>query len=152
EAMSLAAAKATIEKMRREDVIGHLARQGAKLFEGVGAIAAELDMPWVSCAGHPARAIVKLSVPEGVRGVTALEMKTLVQQEMVARGVLWSGFHNLSYAHTDADVAQVLDAYRETLPILREAVRAGDVKSRLRGKVLEGVFRKIENVHVKKRS
>jgi glutamate-1-semialdehyde 2,1-aminomutase len=103
-------------------------------------------MPYARCAGHPARAIIKLTVPDGVSGVTALEMKTLVQQEMVARGVLWSGFHNLSYAHRDADIARVLGAYRETLPLLREAVRAGDVKRRLRGKVLEGVFRKIENV------
>ena len=149
EAMSLAAAKATIEKMRRESVVEHLARQGQKLFDGFNAIAAELDMPFAKCAGHPARAIIKLSVPDGASGVTALEMKTLLQQEMLAQGVLWSGFHNLSYAHGDAEVDQVLRAYREALPVLRDALRAGNVKEKLRGKVLEAVFRKIENVHPK---
>ena len=51
-----------------------------------------------------------------------LEMKTLVQQEMIKRGVLWGGFHNMCFSHTDEDIDYTLKAYRDVLPILKKAV------------------------------
>jgi hypothetical protein len=78
-----------------------------------------------------------------------LEMKSLVQQELIRRGILWSGFHNMSFAHSDADVALALDVYREVLPILREAVADGDVRGRLRGEPVAPVFRRTGDFHTK---
>jgi hypothetical protein len=76
-------------------------------------------------------------------------MKSLVQQEMLARGVLWGGFHTMCLSHSDADVEQVLQGYREVLPILKDALDKGDVKARLRGEPVEPVFRKTTNFHMK---
>ena len=70
---------------------------------------------------------------------------------MLARGVLWGGFHNLSFSHSDAEVAQVLGAYKEVLPLLAEALADKSVEKRLRGKLLEPVFRKTDNFHLKPR-
>src|SRR5206468_5414406 len=92
------------------------------------------------------RTIVKF---ESREGATPLEMKTFVQQEMIARGVLWAGFHNLCYAHSDADVAHILGAYREVLPMLVNAVERREVASRLRGAVLEPVFRKVAGFNLR---
>jgi len=79
-------------------------------------------------------------------------MKTFVQQEMIARGVLWGGFHNLSFSHGDPEVAQILGAYKEVLPMLAEALKdKGGVERALRGKMLEPVFRKTDNFHLKPR-
>ena len=78
-----------------------------------------------------------------------LEMKSLLQQELFRRGVLWGGFHNMSYAHTDNDIALALDAYRDALPVLREAVAAKAVHERLRGEPLEPVFRRTGNFNMK---
>jgi glutamate-1-semialdehyde aminotransferase len=149
EALSLAAAKATIEEMRARDVPAHLARQGQKLQDGYNALARELGLTGVTAAvGYPYRSLCTFTAPAG--GATnPLEMKSLVQQEMLARGVLWSGFHTMCFAHTDADVAQVLGAYREVLPLLKAALDAGDVKARLRGEPVEPVFRKTTNFNMK---
>jgi hypothetical protein len=71
-----------------------------------------------------------------------LEMKSLVQQELFARGILWSGFHNISYSHNNADVARVLEAYRDALIALKQAVDAGSVLDALLGSPVEPVFRR----------
>jgi glutamate-1-semialdehyde aminotransferase len=148
ETLSLAAAKATIGVMQREPVIATLARQGKKLMDGYNALARDLALSFTECVGYPARSLVKLAAPEGST-LTPLHLKTFVQQEMIARGILWGGFHNMCYAHGDADVERVLGAYREVLPMLKDAVDAGDLGQRLRGKLLEPVFRKVENFHTR---
>ncbi len=145
EALSLAAAKATIEELRDKRVPEHLARQGKKLKDGYNALAKELGLDCTSCAGYEYRSIVTFT---GSRA-NPLEMKSLVQQEMLARGVLWGGFHTMCFSHSDADVEHILSAYREVLPILKAAVDAGDVKARLRGEPVEPVFRKTTNFHMK---
>jgi hypothetical protein len=69
-------------------------------------------------------------------------MKSLVQQELIKRGVLWSGFHNMCYAHTDEDIAYTLAAYREVLAILRQAVGENALADYLHGEPVQPVFRK----------
>jgi glutamate-1-semialdehyde aminotransferase len=148
EALSLAAAKATIEEMQRNDVVAHLARQGRKLREGYNAIASDLAMDFTSCSGFDCRTIVSFDSRVG----SPLEMKSLVQQEMIKRGVLWGGFHNVCYSHTDADVSHTLAAYREVLPILKKAVLEGTVRSALRGEPVAPVFRKTSHFNTKPKS
>ena len=145
EALSLAAAKATINELRAHNVPEHLARQGRKLKEGFNAIASELDMPYVSCGGFDVRSIVTFNPSAG----NPLELKSLLQQEMIARGILWSGFHNICLAHTDEDVEMTLAAYRGALPVVKKAVDAGNVREALRGEPVEPVFRKTSNFNMK---
>ncbi len=157
EALSLAAARATIHEMQARRVPEHLARQGQKLKDGYNAIAHELGLSAVTaCVGYAYRSLVTFTAPVDKGGSSRqplpLEMKSLVQQEMIARGVLWGGFHTMCFSHTDADVDQVLAAYREVLPILAEALASTDgrgVSARLRGEPVEPVFRKTTNFHMK---
>ena len=79
-------------------------------------------------------------------------MKSLVQQELIKRGVLWGGFHNVCYSHTDADIDYTLAAYREVLPILKKAVSEGSVRSMLRGEPVAAVFRKTSHFNTKPKS
>jgi glutamate-1-semialdehyde aminotransferase len=148
EALSLAAAKATIEEMQRNDVVAHLARQGRKLREGYNALANDLGMDFTSCSGFDCRTIVSFDPRAG----SPLEMKSLVQQEMIKRGVLWGGFHNVCYSHTDTDVGHTLAAYGEVLPILKKAVLEGTVRSALRGEPVAPVFRKTSHFNTKPKS
>jgi len=108
EALSLAAAKATIHELRDRRVPEYLERQGAVLRDGYNVIAREFDMAYTRAIGAGCRSLVSFDAQRG----DPLEMKSLVQQELFARGILWSGFHNLSFSHSDADLAQVLGAYR----------------------------------------
>jgi len=78
-----------------------------------------------------------------------LALKSLIQQEFFKRGILWSGFHTISYSHTDEDIKYTLEAYREVLIYAKRAVQEDIVLSSLCGEVVEPVFRKTSNFHTK---
>ena len=147
EALSLAAAKATIEELIDKNVPDYLARQGKKLKDGYNQIANELEMYYTKCSGFDCRTIITFDADKS--GCNPLEMKSLVQQEMIKRGILWGGFHNMSFSHSDDDIEYTLKAYRDVLPILKKAVEEKDVKKYLRGEPVEPVFRKTTNFNTK---
>jgi glutamate-1-semialdehyde aminotransferase len=145
EALSLAAAKATINEMIEKNVPAQLAKQGNKLKVGYNKIAEELGMNYTKCTGFDCRTIITFDSSAG----NPLEMKSLVQQEMIKRGILWGGFHNMSFSHFDSDIEYTLTAYKEVLPILKKAVDENSVKGYLRGEPVEPVFRKVSNFNMK---
>jgi glutamate-1-semialdehyde 2,1-aminomutase len=146
EALSLAAAQATLREMRAKDVIGHIARLGTALRDGYNAIAAELRMGYTSCVGLPARTLVTFR-PED--GTDPLLMKSYVQQELLRYGILWGGFHNISFSHTEDDVDYTIDAYFEVLALLKAALAEGDLAERLLGDAVAPVFRRTTSFNTK---
>ena len=148
EALSLAAAQATMNVLEKENVSAALAATGTKLRTGYLEIANQAGLEAsTKCFGYDARTIVTFADERS----SPLAMKTFVQQEMIARGVLWGGFHNVSYSHGPKEVEQVLGAYREVLPLLASALADKSVEKKLVGKMLEPVFRKTDNFHLKPR-
>lgn len=145
EALSLAAAKATIEELRDKNVSAYLAAQGKKLKDGYNKIANELGMDFTKCIGYECRSLITFDAKAG----NPLEIKALMQQEMIKRGILWGGFHNISFSHTDADVEYTLKVYREVLPIIKKAVDEKSVMKYLKGEPVAPVFRKVSNFHTK---
>ncbi len=145
EALSLAAVKATINEIRSKRVTLYLDTLGSKLRDGYNAIAAELGMTYTKCSGFGFRSIVSFDPAAG----NPLEMKSLVQQELFKRGILWSGFHTMCFSHTEDDVAYTLKAYRDVLPILKKAVEEKNVRGYMRGECVEPVFRKTSNFNIK---
>src|SRR5262249_55547114 len=106
EALSLAAAQATIDTLVAEDVPSHLALVGGRLRDGVNALAESIGIAdRVKCQGAGCRSL--LAFP----GADPLLSKSLVHQELLRRGVLWSGSHVVSAAHDDEDVDHILGAY-----------------------------------------
>jgi len=145
EALSLAAAMATIDVIKEKNVPEFLSKQGQKLKNGYNQIVNELDMDFTKCSGYNCRTIISFDAKAG----NPLEMKSLVQQEMIKRGILWGGFHNMCFSHSDADVEYTLKAYQDALPILKKAVKENNVKVYLKGDPVEPVFRKTGNFNVK---
>ena len=145
ETLSLAAAKATIHELIERRVPEYLMAQGNKLKSGFNRLADELGLAYVRCTGPGCRTLVTFDASVG----NPLEMKSLVQQLLIKRGILWTGFHNMSLAHTDADIEYALAAYAEVLPILKRAVAEGTVRSSLLGSPVEPVFRKTSNFNTK---
>lgn len=137
EALSLAAAAATIREMREKNVAAHLSTQGARLQEGINAAASELGMPYVKCVGLPCRTLTAITLPN------ALEAKSLLQQELIKRGILWSGQHAVSFSHSPQDIDYTISAYRDALPVLKAAIDEGNVRKYLRGEPVEPVFRTV---------
>jgi glutamate-1-semialdehyde 2,1-aminomutase len=139
ETLSLAAAKAVIDKMRREPVLATIHRRGQAVIDGLTECIGRHEVQgFCRVSGHPAWSFFHIAdaAPYG-----AYELKSLYLQEMFARGLLTLGTHNISYAHTESDVERLLDAYDEVLPILRAAVERGDLHDRLEGEPLQPLFK-----------
>jgi glutamate-1-semialdehyde aminotransferase len=148
EALALAATKATIEIMRRDDVPSHLARIGGLLQDGYNRLAASHGLAEITtCKGYPARTMVDFAAT----AADPLLQKSLVQQELIRRGILWQGFHTVSAAHTDSDVDRTLTAYDDSLRILAEALSAGDIAERIQGTPVQPVFRRTGGFDTKPR-
>ncbi len=151
EALSLAAAVACINEIKEKNVCEYLDKQGQKLKDGYNSIVRKNEMNYTSCNGYNCRTIMTFN-GELANGQNPLEMKSLVQQEMVKRGVLWGGFHNMCYSHTDEDILFTLKCYEEVLPILKKAVNEKNVSGYLKGEPVEPVFRKTSNFNMKPKS
>lgn len=145
EALSLAATKATIEELRDKNVPKFLSEQGSKLKNGYNSIALKLGMDYTKAIGYNWRSMATFDEKAG----DPLIQKSLMQQEMIKRGILWQGFHNMSFSHTDADVDYTLQALEESLSVLKKAVDQNNLKEMLRGEPVQPVFRKVDNFNMK---
>lgn len=145
EALSLAAAQATIREIRDKYVPRYLAEKGEALKDGFNRLAARLGLDFVRCRGYGFRSLVSFDASAG----DPLVLKSFVQQELIRRGILWSGSHTISFSHTDAEIQATLEAYEEVLPMLKAAVAKNTVRSSLRGDPVEPVFRKISHFNTK---
>jgi glutamate-1-semialdehyde aminotransferase len=152
EALSLAAARATMEVMENEQVPARLERLGSALRGQYNELAASLGLDFTRCVGLGCRTLVTFEAKGVAAGASPLEMKSLVQQELIRRGVLWNGFHNLSHSHREADLEHLLGAYREALGVLKEALARGRVREALLGEPVEPVFRRVSGFNTKPRT
>lgn len=138
EALSLAAAIATIDKMRREPVIETLWRSGSTLKEGVEKRIGEHGLAdSLSVCGKPPWTLLAIGDhPEAGKDA----IRTLFIGEMLNAGILIQGSHNLSYAHEDHDLAAVLAGYDRALARIAEEIKRGDVDRRLGDTIIRPVF------------
>jgi len=140
EALSLAAAFASIKEMREKDVIQHFWKQGKKLKEGYNRLAQEYELiEYTQCIGLPAHSAIYFRINDR----DSLELKSLFQQEMIKRGILTMGVHNFCFSHSDEDIERTLEAYEDSLKILRQAINENNIEECLEGEKIKPVFRKM---------
>jgi len=139
EALSLAAARATLQKLRSHDVVGTLRARGERIIAGTRELIERHDIgDLLSIVGQPAWSFL---IFRDVAGTSQWASKTLFMQEVIQRGILSFGSHNLSYAHSEADIERLLAVYGEVFPLLRAAAFDGRMNELLRCKPLEPLFR-----------
>jgi glutamate-1-semialdehyde aminotransferase len=141
EVLSLAAARATLDELT-PDAIAELEAKGLWLRAGVeAAIEAAGVGEWVSIDGAPQRTVVVIREPEpSARGLLA---RTLVQQEMALRGVLFNGNNFICLAHSEEDLEQAADAYRAAFERLADGIAGGDIGALLSSEPVQPAFRAI---------
>jgi glutamate-1-semialdehyde aminotransferase len=139
DTVGLAAALATIEKIRTHPVIDHLWRQGKTIQSEFNRMASEFGVAsLIRCVGLPPRTVVTFMDPPGAE---SLALRSLFQQEMIKQGVLFLVGFNVALAHGDAEVDETLAACRRSLRIAADAVRTDSVDGRLEGPIVQPVFR-----------
>ncbi|MDE2397491.1 MAG: aminotransferase class III-fold pyridoxal phosphate-dependent enzyme [Burkholderiales bacterium] len=139
EALSLAAAKATLLKLQREPVATTLAARGRQAIEGARAVIERNGLADLfSVSGHPTWSF--LNMKDG-RGASAFEIKTLWMQEILERGILSVGTHNVNYAHSEADIARLVEVYAEVLPFIGRTLDEGRLHAALRCEPLVPLFK-----------
>jgi glutamate-1-semialdehyde 2,1-aminomutase len=139
EALSLAAARATMDKLKREPVVATLCSRGQRMLDETAKLIATHELgDCLSTSGHPSWGFVLM---QDAGGYSSVEIKTLFMQEMQARGVLSFATHNLNYAHQDTDIDQVLRVYNEVFPILADAIHNRAMKQYLKCEPLVPLFK-----------
>jgi glutamate-1-semialdehyde aminotransferase len=138
ETLSLAAAVATIQEMQRLPVVEHIWREGKRLKDGYNSIAREVGLEKTThCYGLPPMTLVSFVDDQGKESVP---LRSLFQQEVIRRGILFDDGHFVCYSHSPDDIEETLDAYREALMVVRTAVEAGDVTRYLEGQMIRPIF------------
>jgi glutamate-1-semialdehyde aminotransferase len=141
EVLSITAAMAVLDELTPE-AYEHLYRLGSTLADGVQAAIARHGLEgMVAIGGAAPRTVVTVTEPAGQ--TDRLPAKTLVQQELAKRGVLFNGSNFICLAHTDEDIAQAVDAYDGAFDLLAGGLASGDIDSMLEGPALQPAFRKI---------
>ena len=138
EGPALAAALATFDIYKREDVVGHFWRQGKALREGLLELASTYGLSeHVGPVGLPANLAY---FTRDTEGQPSQPFRTLFLQEMIKRGVLCPSLV-VSYSHTDEVIAQTLEAIDGALGVYREALENG-IGNYLVGRPVQPVFRR----------
>lgn len=152
EAVSLAAAKATITVYRRDRVIDHLWSTGRRLQAGLNDAAAiwSAGMP-LSCVGYPIKPVIRC-VPARP-SITGWESPTLEQQRTLVsiflqacadNGVFFhSTSNNVSFAHTEQDIDTTLVAASAAFGTCLEAISEDAPETFLRGPAYRTLFDRV---------
>jgi glutamate-1-semialdehyde 2,1-aminomutase len=139
ETLSLAAAKAVLNKLRSHSVLPTLKAKGEYLLSGVNRLIEEFDMSdLLEVCGHPTWSFL---VFKDTPFCTLWEAKSYFMQEMLKRGIFTIGVQTLSYAHTDAHINQLLETYRVVFGRLIQLVRSGELQANLECKPLKPLFK-----------
>jgi glutamate-1-semialdehyde 2,1-aminomutase/spore coat polysaccharide biosynthesis protein SpsF len=134
EALSLAAARAVLDFVADGRVLSDIESTGVRLQQGLRDLVVRYGLDSiVRISGEPQRTVV--SFP----GADELVHKSVVQQFLVERGILFNGSMFICHRHTVLDIDQTLDAFTDAFAALASDV---DPRKLLTGPPAEAVFRK----------
>jgi glutamate-1-semialdehyde 2,1-aminomutase len=136
EALSLAAAKASLLKMKEIKFSDDIWKKGQYLIDGFNQLTHKGDMfeikglaPWTF-----------LQINTG-KNTPTLILKSWLIQELCKRNILFIGSHNLSYAHTFEDIDYLLECYDALFEEAHRLDLGNKVEQSLDGKPIENVFK-----------
>lgn len=140
ETSSIAAGLATIAAFEKHDVIGHNHRLGDLFINGTRELLVkhgltehidQLQFNWHASLGFRD----KDKQP-------CFGMRTLFNQEVIKRGVLFQGIFCPCFSHTDEDVQHILWAFDEAMEVYKKGLQDG-YRTYLKGEIIKPVFRKL---------
>lgn len=139
EALSLAAAIATIKEIEKKKVIDYIWKKGAYLIKETNKLIKVNGIEDViEIKGKPCWSLMFTYPAEKY---TDLEIKSYLQQEILQAGFLWYGQHNMSYSHTKKDIDALLKIYARVFKNLRKLIDNDKLKQELKGEPITNIFK-----------
>lgn len=139
ETLSLAAALTVMNKLQTQPVIDTLYKQGQKIIDGLKECINDCDAnDLISIQGNPTWSFVTFN---DNASYSQMQIKTLFMQEMLERGILTLGTHNVSYSHSDEDLSSLFSVYKDVIPMLADCSRSDNIESMLKCKPLQPLFK-----------
>ncbi len=139
EALSLAAARATLEVYRSQPVVETMWARGKQLRDGLSAAAEAAQLPF-SVIGFDPMTAMRF---DGLNPEDESDAWGYLLQELAQRGVLLrrGGLNFISYSHAKADIETALNAAGEVFAALALLLRRGTVRDHLRIQSVDTGFR-----------
>jgi glutamate-1-semialdehyde 2,1-aminomutase len=138
ETLSLAAAKAVIDKYKKDNVPKYLNDLGNYLLKKLNQLIIKEGLNDVfRTSGHPAWSYLQVKAQDKY---TAFEIKTLFLQEMFKRGILILSSHNLNFSHSEEDIDKLISVYSEVLPLIKQSIDNDNLIEQLNCKPLQPLF------------
>ncbi len=138
ECLSLAAALATIKEMEEKKVIQYLWRMGAYLQKQTRKLLAGFGFEaFIQLGGKPCWQLFLIKEYQGFSGI---EIKSYIQKQLLTRGILWTGSHNMSFSHKKKDVDYLLRVYKTVFEMLKNALDKKTLRKELGGKLIPGNY------------
>jgi glutamate-1-semialdehyde 2,1-aminomutase len=116
ETLSIAAAIATINIMKRDHVHKHLFTMGERLMEGFNEIARDLSLE-ASAAGLPPASFLKINTPDEAYNN---RLEYIWHRELYREGIFANLRWFISYSHKEKDIEEALEKAKRALQRARD--------------------------------
>jgi glutamate-1-semialdehyde 2,1-aminomutase/spore coat polysaccharide biosynthesis protein SpsF len=141
ELASIVAALATLKVLEKKPVIKYITEIGYQLQNAYNQLSQKIGLfQHTQAIGYGSRHVINFKNPS--TGEEDLLMKTVFQQELVKKGILFGGSNNLSFSHSAKDIEKTIKVYKEILRIIKTGLENNNLAKLVEGKKLEPVFRK----------
>lgn len=135
EAVSIAAAEATVREVKRLDVVGALYDKGRAIRAGYERLAAEYGVRTHLGGFEPC---LHLEF-EDQAPLMRRELLWLTIQELVRDGIFTLGSFVLCYSHRDEDLGRLLRSMRRAMEVVRRALDRGSVEGLLDPRIVHAM-------------
>ncbi len=143
ECLGLAAAKACINKLIKKKALNRIFKNGKIFKDKLNRLIKIYHLEdFFSCDGHPSRTVFTIKSNQVFK--IPLVTKTFIQQELLKNGILWSGYHCITYTFNKKDIELSLAAYEKTFKkIIDIKNKNQNLKKYIRGNLLKKVFTRV---------
>ena len=139
EALSLAAAYATLSMLQRKPILKEINRKGEYLIRNLNSLILDFGLNDIaSVEGYPCWSFFVL---KPTKWATVEELKTLFMQIMFENGIYTLGTHNLSYSHSIKNIDTLLKSYSIYFEQLKELKSSKKIKEKLKATPLTPLFK-----------
>ncbi|PKL76965.1 MAG: glutamate-1-semialdehyde 2,1-aminomutase [Candidatus Melainabacteria bacterium HGW-Melainabacteria-1] len=140
ETIGLAAMIATIDEFERHGMIESNWKRGEDLRGRLNNVIALHGLG--NALEVKGEACLLALICRNAQGVPDDAYRTLMMQEMIARGVLFQGLFYTTWSHQDAELDEIVAAFGESCAIYSQAIESGSCSEHLIGPPARPVFRK----------